>query len=68
MCGGDAPAFDAVSRWPWRFHAHSPCWAKVVPGQLAKMVNQICIAGLVQGLSEAIAFGQAANLDMLRWT
>jgi len=33
-------------------------------GQLAKMVNQICIAGLVQGLSEAVAFGQAADLDM----
>jgi 3-hydroxyisobutyrate dehydrogenase-like beta-hydroxyacid dehydrogenase len=33
-------------------------------GQLAKMVNQLCIAGLVQGLSEGIAFGQAAGLDM----
>ena len=33
-------------------------------GQLTKMVNQICIAGLVQALSEAIAFGQKANLDM----
>ena len=33
-------------------------------GQLAKMVNQICIAGLVQGLSEGIAFGQHAGLDM----
>ena len=33
-------------------------------GQLAKMVNQICIAGLVQGLSEAIAFGQKAGLDL----
>ena len=33
-------------------------------GQLAKMVNQICIAGLVQGLAEAIAFGQKAGLDM----
>jgi 3-hydroxyisobutyrate dehydrogenase-like beta-hydroxyacid dehydrogenase len=33
-------------------------------GQLAKMVNQICIGGLVQGLSEAIAFGQHAGLDM----
>ena len=33
-------------------------------GQLAKMVNQICIAGIVQGLSEAVAFGQAADLDM----
>ena len=33
-------------------------------GQLTKMVNQICIAGLVQGLSEAVAFGMRANLDM----
>ena len=33
-------------------------------GQLAKMVNQVCIAGLVQGLAEAIAFGQRAGLDM----
>ena len=33
-------------------------------GQLTKMVNQICIAGLVQGLSEAIAFGQRAGLDI----
>ena len=33
-------------------------------GQLAKMVNQVAIAGLVQGLSEAIAFGQRAGLDM----
>ena len=33
-------------------------------GQLAKMINQICIAGLVQGLSEAMAFGKKAKLDM----
>ena len=33
-------------------------------GQLAKMVNQICIAGLVQGLSEAVNFGQLSGLDM----
>jgi 3-hydroxyisobutyrate dehydrogenase-like beta-hydroxyacid dehydrogenase len=33
-------------------------------GQLSKMVNQICIAGLVQGLSEGIHFGQSAGLDM----
>ena len=33
-------------------------------GQLAKMVNQICIAGLVQGLSEAIAFGEAIATPM----
>ena len=35
-------------------------------GQLTKMVNQICIAGLVQGLSEALHFGQSAGLDMER--
>lgn len=35
-------------------------------GQLAKMVNQICIAGCVQGLAEGIAFGERAGLDMLR--
>jgi 3-hydroxyisobutyrate dehydrogenase len=33
-------------------------------GQLAKMVNQICVTGVVQGLAEAIAFGQKADLDM----
>jgi len=33
-------------------------------GQIAKMINQICIAGLVQGLSEAMAFGKKANVDM----
>ena len=33
-------------------------------GQLAKMVNQVCIAALVQGLAEGIAFGQKAGLDM----
>ena len=33
-------------------------------GQLTKMVNQICIAGLLQGLSEAVNFAQAAGLDM----
>jgi 3-hydroxyisobutyrate dehydrogenase len=33
-------------------------------GQLAKMINQICIAGLVQGLSEGLAFGKKAKLDM----
>ena len=33
-------------------------------GQLTKMVNQICIAGLLQGLSEALAFGERAGLDL----
>ena len=64
MCGGDEsiiadvrPALLAYSRAVTRA---GPAGA----GQLAKMVNQICIAGLVQGLAEGIAFGEKAGLDM----
>ena len=64
MCGGDAQAFE-------RIHGVAMAFSKAVTllgasgnGQLAKMVNQIAIAGLVQGLSEAVAFGQRAGLDM----
>jgi 3-hydroxyisobutyrate dehydrogenase len=64
MCGGDDAAFDAMK-------PVAMCFAKAVTrigeagaGQIAKMVNQICIAGLVQGLAEGIAFGQCAGLDM----
>ncbi len=66
MCGGDAPAFDAVKPVAMAFSRAFTLLGESGSGQLAKMVNQICIAGLVQGLSEAIAFGQAANLDMLQ--
>ena len=64
MCGGDqvdfdraAPVIDAYSR---------ACNLLGGPGsgQLTKMVNQICIAGLVQGLSEGINFAQRAGLDV----
>ena len=54
MCGGDEAvrAREPVMRWLWRAgHAIGASGA----GQLAKMVNQMCIAGLVQGLAEAIA-------------
>jgi 3-hydroxyisobutyrate dehydrogenase-like beta-hydroxyacid dehydrogenase len=64
MCGGDAGAFE-------RIRPVALAYAKAVTligpsgaGQLAKMVNQICIAGLLQGLSEGINFGLAAGLDM----
>jgi len=64
MCGGDATAFE-------RIRPVAMAYAKAVTligpsgsGQLAKMVNQICIAGLLQGLSEGINFGLAAGLDM----
>jgi len=64
MCGGDQAVFE-------RAKPAIDCYAKQVglmgpvgAGQLTKMVNQICIAGLVQGLSEAIAFAQKADLDV----
>ena len=64
MCGGDAPAFDTVQPVGMAFSRAFTLLGASGAGQLAKMVNQICIAGLVQGLSEAIAFGQKAGLDM----
>ena len=64
MCGGDAAAFDAVKPVAMAFSRAFTLLGESGAGQLAKMVNQICIAGLVQGLSEAIAFGQQAGLDM----
>jgi 3-hydroxyisobutyrate dehydrogenase len=64
MCGGDAEPFARVE-------AALRAYAKAVTllggagaGQLTKMVNQICIAGLLQGLSEALAFGERAGLDL----
>lgn len=64
MCGGEKAAFE-------RIHPVAMAYAKAVTligpsgaGQLAKMVNQLCIAGLLQGLSEGINFGLAAGLDM----
>ena len=64
MCGGDATEFDAVKNVIAVMARAVTLVGPAGAGQLAKMVNQICIAGLVQGLSEGIAFGQAAGLDM----
>ena len=64
MCGGEAGAFDAARPVAMAFSRAFTLLGDAGAGQLAKMVNQICIAGLVQGLSEAIAFGQKAGLDM----
>src|SRR2546421_26733 len=63
MCGGDAPAFDAVRPVGMAFARAFTLLGASGSGQLAKMVNQVAIAGLVQGLAEAIAFGQKAGLD-----
>ena len=63
MCGGDQAAFDAAK-------PAIDCYAKATTlmgasgaGQLTKMVNQICIAGLVQALAEGLAFAEKAGLD-----
>ena len=64
MCGGQAADFDNVKPVGMAFSRAFTLLGDAGAGQLAKMVNQICIAGLVQGLSEAIAFGQHAGLDM----
>jgi 3-hydroxyisobutyrate dehydrogenase len=64
MCGGDKDAFDAARPVAMAFARAFTLLGGSGSGQLAKMVNQIAIAGLVQGLSEAIAFGQKAGLDM----
>jgi 3-hydroxyisobutyrate dehydrogenase-like beta-hydroxyacid dehydrogenase len=58
MCGGDAAAFDAARPLAMAFAKAMTLLGPSGSGQLAKMVNQIAIAGLVQGLSEAIAFGE----------
>jgi 3-hydroxyisobutyrate dehydrogenase-like beta-hydroxyacid dehydrogenase len=64
MCGGDAEPFEAMKPVAMSFAKAVTRVGDSGAGQLAKMVNQIAIAGLVQGLSEAIAFGQQAGLDM----
>ena len=64
MCGGDAAAFAAMQPVAMAFARAVTLLGDSGSGQLAKMVNQICIAGLLQGLSEGIAFGQRAGLDM----
>ena len=64
MCGGDAAAFETVKPHVMAFSKACSLMGDSGAGQLTKMVNQICIAGLVQGLSEAVAFGQKAGLDL----
>lgn len=64
MCGGEADIFDKAMPIISCYAAKVILVGASGSGQLTKMVNQICIAGLVQGLSEAINFGQRADLDM----
>ncbi len=64
MCGGDQEAFDRAAPVIDAFARSCQLMGKSGSGQLTKMVNQICIAGLVQGLSEGVNFGRKAGLDM----
>ncbi len=64
MCGGAQGAFDKIAPVAQAMSKACTLVGSSGAGQLAKMVNQICIAGLVQGLSEAVSFGQKAGLDM----
>lgn len=63
MCGGSAADFKAAQKPVDAYSQACKLMGDVGAGQLAKMVNQICIAGLVQGLSEGIHFAQKAGLD-----
>ena len=64
MCGGDAAHFAAMQAVAGAYARAVTRVGEAGAGQLAKMVNQVCIAGLVQALSEGIAFGRKAGLDM----
>ncbi|PIM54612.1 oxidoreductase [Roseateles chitinivorans] len=64
MCGGDEAVFGRIQPIAMHFAKAVTRVGEAGAGQLAKMVNQICIAGIVQGLSEAIAFGQKSGLPM----
>ena len=64
MVGGEASHFEAAEPLMKAYGAKVTLMGPSGAGQLTKMVNQICIAGLVQGLSEALNFGQNAGLDM----
>jgi len=64
MVGGDEDQFNLAKPIMSSYGKTIELIGSAGSGQMAKMINQICIAGLVQGLSEALAFGKKANLDM----
>jgi 3-hydroxyisobutyrate dehydrogenase len=64
MCGGDKAVFDKAKPVIDAYARACNLMGAPGSGQLAKMCNQIAIAGLVQGLSEAIHFAKKANLDI----
>ena len=63
MCGANAEDYDRAKSVLDVYSRHHQRLGDVGAGQLAKMMNQICIAGIVQGLSEALHFGECAGVD-----
>ena len=64
MCGGEKTAFKEVEEVMASYSQTCTLMGKIGSGQLTKMANQICIAGILQGLSEAINFSQRAGIDI----
>ncbi|MEO8724274.1 MAG: NAD(P)-dependent oxidoreductase [Sphingobium sp.] len=64
MCGGSEPAISAARIVMQAYAARIVHVGEAGAGQTAKMANQICIAGVLQGVSEAVRFAQAAHLDL----
>ena len=64
MCGGDAEPFARAEKVIAAYARACNLIGAPGAGQLTKMVNQICIAGIVQGLAEALHFGKKAGLDI----
>ncbi|MBN9307484.1 MAG: oxidoreductase [Devosia sp. 67-54] len=64
MVGGDQPAFARAEPVIRSYARACRLLGPAGSGQLAKMMNQICIAGIVQGLAEAIHFGKSAGMDV----
>ena len=64
MIGGDEKDYNTIKPVLTSYGKAIELIGPSGSGQIAKMINQICIAGLVQGLSEAMAFGKKSNVDM----
>ena len=64
MCGGDAADFDRAVPAMQPYAKATTLMGESGAGQLTKMVNQICIAGILQGLAEGVNFAQKAGLDV----
>lgn len=66
MCGGTARAFEAAKPFMTAYAARMVHIGRSGSGQTAKMANQVCIAGVIGGLAEALRFAQVAELDLAK--